>query len=218
MPDVEDREDILRAVSEKLDLTPEVSAQLRVVAQRTEGFSGADLQALMYNAHLESIHDLLGDTSEAKKSLTNGTKERMPYSSKSKKHEKHDFFQFLYGAEEDAQAKKSITSSAFDSRAAIAAKLDELKLARKREKQMLRGRFGSDTSKDKGGDLPVTNEREVVIGWKHIERSLSTTKSSISSDERRRLGAIYNEFVVGRNGEMPNGDGGREIGGRSSLM
>jgi ATP-dependent 26S proteasome regulatory subunit len=29
------------------------------LAAQTEGFSGADLQALVYNAHLESVHDVL---------------------------------------------------------------------------------------------------------------------------------------------------------------
>jgi peroxin-1 len=29
------------------------------LATQTEGFSGADLQALVYNAHLESVHDVL---------------------------------------------------------------------------------------------------------------------------------------------------------------
>lgn len=47
---------------------------------------------------------------------------------------------------------------------------------------------------------------------------LPSIRSSISGDERKRLAAIYREFIVGRNGEMPNGDGGREISGRTSIM
>ena len=35
--------------------------------------------------------------------------------------------------------------------------------------------------------------------------SLATTRASISPDERRRLDRIYRELVVGRNGEMLNG-------------
>ena len=31
------------------------------IAEATEGFSGADLQALVYNAHLEVVHASLGD-------------------------------------------------------------------------------------------------------------------------------------------------------------
>lgn len=35
------------------------SVNLDQIAQDTEGFSGADLQALVYNAHLEVIHDTI---------------------------------------------------------------------------------------------------------------------------------------------------------------
>ena len=61
------------------------------------------------------------------------------------------------------------------------------------------------------------NDDRVFISWHHMEKSLASTKSSISPQERRRLAAIYREFVQGRNGEMPNGEGNREIGGRTSL-
>ena len=235
MPNMDDRLDILRAVSSKLDLTPEVDNKLLSIAARTEGFSGADLQALMYNAHLEAIHDLLGDLKSGagnekpgKANLANGTKEPSGGSSRRRKRpgsEKQDFIQFLYSPEEDALSKKLLTSSAMDSKATVAAKIDELKLVRKREKAMLRGSggggagaFGNSAGSDEVRKADGDEKEEVLITWRHVEKSLATTRSSISSDERRRLAAIYREFVVGRNGEMPNGDGGREIGGRTSLM
>lgn len=237
MPNMDDRVDILRAVSTKLDLSPEVENKLLSVAHRTEGFSGADLQALMYNAHLEAIHDLLGDIKTAdkgKNSLANGTKDSTvgtsgPATRRRKRlgGDKADFIQFLYSPEEDARAKKSLTSSAADSKAAIAAKIDELKLVRKRQKAALRGGShastsaaydGSEDAAQKADAGDGNGKEEVLIEWKHMEKSLATTRSSISGDERKRLASIYREFVVGRNGEMPNGDGGREIGGRTSLM
>jgi peroxin-1 len=33
------------------------SVDLRVLASDTEGFTGADLQALLYNAHLDVVHE-----------------------------------------------------------------------------------------------------------------------------------------------------------------
>jgi SpoVK/Ycf46/Vps4 family AAA+-type ATPase len=45
---------ILIAVSRKLTLAP--SVDFDELAYMTEGFSGADLQALVYNAHLEVVH------------------------------------------------------------------------------------------------------------------------------------------------------------------
>ncbi|QRW12766.1 AAA family ATPase [Ceratobasidium sp. AG-Ba] len=57
MPTEQEREEILRAVSRKVSLAPDVD--LSVVAKRTEGFSGADIQALVYNAQLEVVHEEL---------------------------------------------------------------------------------------------------------------------------------------------------------------
>ena len=111
-------------------------------------------------------------------------------------------------------------SQALASRADVAAKLEELKRARKREKQMIfRGR-SAPLYNDHNEDAQVDRHEKakVVISWHHVERSLGSTRSSISSQERQRLAAIYREFVVGRNGEMPSGQGGTEVGGRSSLM
>ncbi|KAG9310908.1 P-loop containing nucleoside triphosphate hydrolase protein [Chiua virens] len=54
MPDDEDRKEILQAVSRKVTLGP--SVDLEEIARLTEGYSGADLQSLVYNAHLEVIH------------------------------------------------------------------------------------------------------------------------------------------------------------------
>jgi SpoVK/Ycf46/Vps4 family AAA+-type ATPase len=44
----------LRAIAQKLVLSPDI--KLEEVAKATKGFSGADLQALLYNAHLEVVH------------------------------------------------------------------------------------------------------------------------------------------------------------------
>ncbi|KAF8070403.1 P-loop containing nucleoside triphosphate hydrolase protein [Lyophyllum atratum] len=54
MPDIEERKDILRAVGQRVTMSP--SVDLDEIAAATDGFSGADLQALLYNAHLEVIH------------------------------------------------------------------------------------------------------------------------------------------------------------------
>ena len=220
MPSHADRADILRAVSTKLHLTPDVSSQIDDIAKRTEGFSGADLQALMYNAHLEAIHDLLGDLSAAKNNKVNGTKSDSDRrGSRSKKNDKHDFIQFLYDKDLDAAARRSVTSTALDPRATIVQKLDELKLARKREKAALRGQNFDQAQPEKDSSKhDGEKDEKVVIQRKHIEKALGSTKASISPAERRRLEGIYKEFVQGRNGEMPSGDGGREVGGRSTLM
>ncbi|KAJ8696655.1 Peroxisome biosynthesis protein pex1 [Pleurotus ostreatus] len=59
MPDASERKDILKAVAGKVKLAP--SVDLDEIAEATEGYSGADLQALLYNAHLEVVHQAISN-------------------------------------------------------------------------------------------------------------------------------------------------------------
>ncbi|KAE8380691.1 P-loop containing nucleoside triphosphate hydrolase protein [Aspergillus bertholletiae] len=205
MPSHPDRADIIKAVSSKLVMSDEVVARLDEVAARTEGFSGADLQAVVYNAHLEAVHDALGDRTADKPAAKGTTKQSTSTSTKS-------FIQFLYSTSDESNGTVPMPPPA-----AVAAKLDAIKSARRRQRQIEQGTANAAT--------PATNEtaqeeprQEIIIRWEHMERSLNTTRPSLSPAERRRFQAIYREFVVGRNGEMPNGEGSQEIGGRTSLM
>jgi peroxin-1 len=220
MPSHSDRIDIIQAVSKKLHLSEEVKSRISEIASRTEGYSGADIQAVVYNAHLEAIHDLLGDRSSStdpkKTASANGSKNGTDQSSKS-------FIQFLYSDESNvATTNGHPTKPALAPPAVVAAKLEALKQARRRQRQLEHGTLDASTETAtatiNGAAEKGEPREEVVIGWQHIERSLSTTRSSLSEQERKRLEAIYREFVVGRNGEMPTGEGAREIGGRTSLM
>lgn len=225
MPSHSDRIDIIRCVSKKLKLSDEVQARIGEIATRTEGYSGADIQAVVYNAHLEAIHDLLGDRSSEStgpKKTASGSGSKSAGSDPSSK----SFIQFLYSEEEAnaASANHHPTKPTLTPPAVVAAKLEALKQARRRQRQL---EHGADASAEPGGGTATTNgaaaenrdsREEVVIKWEHIERSLATTRCSLSERERKRLEAIYREFVVGRNGEMPTGEGAREIGGRTSLM
>ncbi|KAJ2483367.1 Peroxisome biosynthesis protein pex1 [Coemansia sp. RSA 2131] len=55
MPTVADRMDILSKQANKVKTA---NVDWNTVAQRTEGFTGADLQALVYNAFLEAVHEM----------------------------------------------------------------------------------------------------------------------------------------------------------------
>ncbi len=214
LPNLEDRADILAALSKKLHLGEEVVNNLDEIARQTEGYSGADLQALVSEAGLVAIHDLLGDNDHneiggKKSNGINGTGEGP-----------RRFVQFRYGEEEqriEAEAKARSghnRSKEIAERAAIMAKLAEIKASRKRARHGLVGKA------DKGAEAKEEGEKdtEVVIRWKHVEAALGNSRASISAKERERLGGIYREFVEGRDGEMRSGEGGREVGGRVSLM
>lgn len=222
LPDLDDRLDILQALGKTLKLKPSILASktnrqetLVELAHRTEGYSGADLQAVLYNAHLEAVHDFLdekGKPPEAKekRKKSNRTSQR----SMTPK----DVIQFMFGDGASFNTAPSHSKQLVDN-AAILAKLDDIKAARRKERRFKHSHDSSHVAKSSSDEAERTSEQqEVVIQWKHIEASLATTRSSISKEERLRLEKIYREFVVGRNGEMPRGEGPRDVGGRSSLM
>ncbi|KAI7222633.1 AAA-domain-containing protein [Hortaea werneckii] len=231
MPDLEERIDILQAVGKKLKVDEDVWAaegtqSLLEVAQRTEGYSGADMQAVMYNAHLEAIHDVLGDASEvAAKDFGNRKAGNAAKGSKAQ-----DFTYFRHGDSNEEQLDGTAPSAAAlaAERAQIATKLSALHIARKKAKMERRGsqqqgftsRPASSAGQPNGvgKDEGKSEHAEPLICWRHLEKSLQQTRSSIAPHERRRLEGIYREFTEGRNGEMSDGQGGTEIGGRTSLM
>ena len=223
MPSLNDRLDILQALSRKLSITQGIRdannqhESLPEVAHRTAGYSGADLQAVIYNAHLAAIQDVLGDhgtTSEINTKIRNDNK-------KNRNDLKRDIIQFRFGKEGITNGAITAISHANTASeyAAIVAKLEAIKFAKRKDRHARHGNTQLE-SKDNANENGTKSQskQEVVIEWKHIEASLATTRSSVGADERRRLEHIYREFVVGRNGDMPNGQGPTEVGGRSSLM
>ncbi|ETW75050.1 AAA family ATPase, CDC48 subfamily [Heterobasidion irregulare TC 32-1] len=61
MPTAEERKEILQAHARKVPVSP--SVDFDALARATDGFSGADLQALLYNAHLELVHASISTSS-----------------------------------------------------------------------------------------------------------------------------------------------------------
>ncbi|XP_074588055.1 peroxisomal ATPase PEX1-like [Curcuma longa] len=67
-PSWHERLDILKVLSKKLPLAKNID--LETVASMTEGFSGADLQALLSDAQLASVHELLDNENSDKPGKT----------------------------------------------------------------------------------------------------------------------------------------------------
>ena len=232
MPDEQDRLDILQAISGKLKLDAAIldndgTKSLQEVARRTEGYTGADLQAIMYNAHLDAIHDVIGLADSSAQDFGKQKEDRRP------SHTKHQDFTY-FRIDQDNKATKDNTDQSTSAaaaaaaataaeRAQIAAKLSTMQLARKKAKadrhaSQNRPPSSAGQQQPNGVSADERKHGEPVISWRHLQKSLDETRSSISAQERMRLARIYNEFIVGRNGHMPDGQGGSEIGGRTSLM
>ena len=344
LPNLDDRLDILQALSKNLVLSQDIlnatdpHESLIEIAHRTEGYSGADLQAVIYNAHLEAIQGFLGDEPEL---MGNGTgrqtthqqrKINNSYSSKARKKilafryghpdndptpppeqtklnpRYHAILEYLDSMKKSRRRTTTATTSTknnnnnnnhmrrlqqgvmtskggpsrtFSSSSSIASTtttitgLDSSSSSSpssfassphhhqhhqhhhhrqpdyhhdhhaQREKSLAimntkKNGYDDDEDEDEdeiagGGDSFSKQEEEeekkkkeekdegkeegkVRIEWRHLQASMASTRKSISEQERRRLAGIYKEFLVGRNGEMPNGQGSLEVGGRVSLM
>ena len=219
MPDQEDRLDILKAIASKLKIEPVILSgrhghSLWEVARRTEGYSGADLQAVVYNAHLEAIQDVLGNANGVDQDFGKKKGDDRKGSSR-----QQDFAYFKMGGHDHQSNGVSTPASVATERAQIASKLAALQSARKKAREARHVNQGRPPSAGMqvNGDKEDRSQ-EPIVQWQHLEKSLGTTRSSISAQEQRRLAKIYREFVVGRSGDMHDGQGGTEIGGRSSLM
>lgn len=100
--------------------------------------------------------------------------------------------------------------------AVVASRLEAIKNTRRRQRQLEQGTAGAAPAATNGASQEEPRE-DIIVRWEHVERALANTRRSLSQSEERRFNAIYREFVMGRNGEMPTGEGGREVGGRTSL-
>ncbi|KAL8758225.1 MAG: hypothetical protein Q9199_001635, partial [Rusavskia elegans] len=144
LPNFEDRLDILKAIiSKNLKTAPELMTERRQglyeVAERTGGYSGADLQAVVYNAHLEAIHDQLDSHGIA----ANGKGEKEGMNGRRETRISRDnIFRFRFGVENDgvASAKSTNISRAQEivEYNAIISKLEDLKQQRRVERRQRR--------------------------------------------------------------------------------
>ncbi|EGW30105.1 uncharacterized protein SPAPADRAFT_144695 [Spathaspora passalidarum NRRL Y-27907] len=169
LPDYECRLDILQRVCNNMELADDVN--LKEIAESTDGFSGADLQGLVYNGYLKAVHVVLEQEQEEVQPVDNQTIEFFKVDAKVKPHERvsllHQIQQFTTTNEKTVKA---------------------------------------------------TGKNKVVITHENFVDSLKETKPSISISEKNKLSNIYNQFVSGRDGNMPDGQPSNEIGGRVTLM
>ena len=143
---LEDRLDILRGLSKKLkklrissrvlDTDNESDENLLKIAHRTAGYSGADLQAVVYNDHLEAIHDVLGGQDTSAK--TNDEQKKNASRKSVLSPPGKDLIQFRFGEVMPLQNGISPSKQLVDNATSIA-KLDDVKAARRYERQLRHG-------------------------------------------------------------------------------
>ena len=191
MPNYEDRLDILKSITLKMDLSEDVN--LHEIAEKTIGFSGADMQGLGYNAYLKAVHVTLEELSQREQDEANND----DGNNIEKKENSIEFFQV-------GNSEKKLNTN------------EKIQLLHQIQ-QFMTKKDNSDP-KLKTGQDEVINKSKVLITHENFLASLKETKPSISHSEKIKLTKIYKEFVNDRDGNMPNGTPSNEIGGRTTLM
>ncbi|KAF7730872.1 Peroxisome biosynthesis protein pex1 [Apophysomyces ossiformis] len=193
MPSFEERLEILEALSQKMTLASDV--ELREFAGKTEGFSGADLQGFLYNAHLEAIHGSINIDSFREQQKKDKQED-------AQQEKKQDFV--LVGQKAQAKALTLAEKGQISQRLAMIKK-GVLGQGKRNEESVSRDTVHS------------SNEHVAEITRQHLEKSLKGTRPSITAEEQLRLQMIYDEFVTGRTGQLPSGEGAKGIGKRTTL-
>lgn len=190
MPSFDDRLDILKTITLKMELSNDIN--LNTIAERTNGFSGADMQGLGYNAYLKAVHV----------KLSNDEKLALKGNDISSSRKSYDFFQVNSDKLKSNQLRPA----------------DRVKLAQQIENLFIEEN-SNDANTVSNKDVDQNDESlKVYITMENFEESLKETKPSISVIEKRKLSGIYNKFVSGRDGNMPDGTASGDIGGRTTLM
>jgi peroxin-1 len=233
MPSVEDRADILRAVVREGKISVDPAVEWEHWAGKTEGFSGADLQAFVYNAHLEVVHEGIADAQASRAEGGDGAEE----GGKEGDGSSLRFVEYTGQGAKDGSAGAGATKRSGAEEQALRRRL-ELALRNSRKTTSSTSVPGSASGKSvpthvNGGDngaaaaispspstaLVKAAPRSKVVTAHHLERSLASMRPSVPAHERRRLERIYREFAgEKRGGEFGDGEASKEIGARESLM
>ncbi|CAH1443151.1 unnamed protein product [Lactuca virosa] len=111
-PSPQERLDILKVLSKKLPMANDV--KLEGIARKTQGFSGADLQALLSDAQLAAVHDLLNSEDPHKPGnkpvITNAllnsiASNARPSVSEAEKHRLYNIYGHFLDAKQSASAQ-----------------------------------------------------------------------------------------------------------------
>lgn len=186
LPDLTERLSILKAITRNMLLSDDVS--LQEIAEGSDGFSGADIQALGYNAYLQAVHEKLDLDKAASEGAINETQQEV-----------HEFFQVsLSQLKHNTDMKPQ----------------ERTRLLRQIEPLLKNLQASLTVNDDKDGK---SEKAGVYIKHRDFVTALDGTKASISVSEKIKLSAIYQKFVAARDGNMKDGAPSNDIGARSTL-
>lgn len=197
-PDVDERERILIALSRKMNLSTDV--QLSQVAHWSDNCTGADLQALLYNSQLESIHERLEAVKDARKngaktndsSLNRGQMMVLKYSSQRP------------STQASENALESATKPSTNTVIALSAAARDTimkKLNTVADSLFEEGAKDKETQSNEVASNAVPSEG-ATITMAHLKRAFAALTPSSSPSERARNERTYSQFLSSRSSDF----------------
>lgn len=180
MPSLDERHEILACLARKMEVAEDVD--LMECARRTEGLTGADLQAVLYNAHLEAIRVAIERDEAVKKERQSESGTSSPVGGSSSANDgKAVRFVSLggkgFGAGGKANQKANLTLA---ERGQISSRLG-----------LIAKGIGAKEASSGASSSEVQNKApkgsRPIITSEHLEVSLNSTRSSITPEESKRL-------------------------------
>jgi SpoVK/Ycf46/Vps4 family AAA+-type ATPase len=156
-----------------------------------KGFSGADLQALMYNAHLESVHSAL---ERSEMTATSANSDDLP-------------IRFVM-LESNENTLSRAEQSALNTRVRCEYQLPDFYSPRWQIEQIVRGTQSKPTTikveaqsqKVRSSWLPwyvvLMTKLQVRISMANIRKALDVTRPSVAPEERKRLERMLVAFAL----------------------
>lgn len=195
IPDENDRYEILKAVTISGKMNVDQNTDLRTVAKKTQGYSGADIQGLCYNAYLKSIHR---HTSADQNLHDEQNKQKFKPEHRYKSLSRIDYTIVNEGPSGLSDDEKlRIISHCIDG-----------------DPHQSQAPFECEQTVPDNGDLPVT----IIVTTEDLLEACKETKPSITTSEFYKLQLIYSTFQDDRDGNMPTAENANDVGTRASLM
>lgn len=231
MPSLSDRIDIFKAVVGEGKIgVDESQVDWKEWAEKTAGYSGADLQALVYNAHLEVIHEGLNVAEAVDESTHDGVNGQNAQQAKDDQQAQLRFVELRGNdsktskdaAATTAQRRSGAEEQALRRRIELA--LSNAKTSRASSAKTQRGSnddVDERTHGESSSKATVSRRAKGLITSRHLAQSLSSMRPSVPETECRRLSRIYADFAgdgSGRPAEFGSGEASRDVGARQSLM
>eukprot|EP00897_Mesotaenium_endlicherianum_P010208 jgi/Mesen1/9215/ME000591S08541 len=219
-PSCQERCEILRALSRSLPLAADVD--LDRVAHLTDGFTGADLQALLSDAQLASIHAVLDEEERRVKRATDGSDARAPPAAGAAEHAATAGLPLSSPSSSapggSSSAREGVSSGESERAGSSSATVQGA--THEREGEVGEGAGRGTGGASGGAEGPAKRKKNAkkarpTIGMADLQTAIAGARLSVSDAERARLNDIYDAFLTSRTSV---GTSSREAKGKRSTL